>query len=159
MAITQYATFTLADGLYGVEVQRVQEVLRAQQSTPVPAASPAIGGLINLRGQVVTAIDLRTVLDLPPRPEDTEPMNVVVRVSGEAVSFLVDVIGGVVERERRVVRTTAGHPRRQAARVPARRLQARRPAADGAGRRPGRRSRMTPAPPTRPANLWKATSS
>lgn len=96
MTTTQYATFTLNDALYGVEVDRVQEVLRAQQMTPVPAAPAAVGGLINLRGQVVTAMDLRTVLGLPARDEGREPMNVVVRVSGEAVSFLVDVIGGVV---------------------------------------------------------------
>lgn len=96
MATTQYATFTLAEGLYGVEVERVQEVLRFQQSTPVPLAPPAIGGLINLRGQVVTAVDLRTVLGLPTRDKQRDPMNVVVRVGGEAVSLLVDVIGGVV---------------------------------------------------------------
>lgn len=93
---TQYATFTLADDLYGVEVERVQEVLRHQQFTPVPQAPAAVGGLINLRGQVVTAVDLRTVLGLERRDTGKEPMNVVVRVGGEAVSLLVDFIGGVV---------------------------------------------------------------
>jgi purine-binding chemotaxis protein CheW len=96
MALTQYTTFTLGEHLYGVEVERVQEVLRFQQSTPVPLAPAAVGGLINLRGQVVTALDLRTRMGLPERGADQDPINVVVRVGGEAVSLLVDVIGEVV---------------------------------------------------------------
>lgn len=96
MSVTQYATFTLGQHLYGVEVGRVQEVLRFQRSTPVPLAPAAVGGLINLRGQVVTALDLRTTMGLPPRAAGMDPMNVVVRVGGEAVSLLVDVIGAVV---------------------------------------------------------------
>ena len=96
MSSTQYATFTLGNHLYGVAVERVQEVLRSQTCTPVPLAPSAVGGLLNLRGQVVTAVDLRERMGLPPRPETQEPMNVVVRVGGEAVSLLVDVIGGVV---------------------------------------------------------------
>ncbi len=97
MTTTQYATFTLADQWYGLEVERVQEVLRAQLCTPVPSAPPAIAGLINLRGQVVTALDIRTVLGLPERAQGKDPMNVVVRVKGEAMAFLVDVIGGVID--------------------------------------------------------------
>ena len=96
MASTQYATFTLGEHLYGVEVERVQEVLRAQTCTPVPLAPDAVGGLLNLRGQVVTAIDLRRRMGMAGREDGQDPMNVVVRVGGEAVSLLVDVIGGVV---------------------------------------------------------------
>lgn len=94
--MTQLATFTLADHLFGVEVNRVQEVLRYQPSTKVYLAPPAIGGMMNLRGQVVTSVNLRRRLDLPPAPEGSEPMNVVVRVDGEVVSLLVDAIGDVV---------------------------------------------------------------
>src|SRR3954471_2156685 len=94
--MTQLATFTLADHLFGVEVSRVQEVLRYQRSTKAPLASPAIGGLMNLRGQVVTSVDLRRRLDLEAADEGREPMNVVVRVDGEVVSLLVDAIGDVV---------------------------------------------------------------
>ena len=68
-----------ADQLFGVEVEHVQEVLRYHEMHPVPLAPPAVGGLINLRGQVITAVDLRVRLGLPPRPEGTEPMNVIVR--------------------------------------------------------------------------------
>jgi purine-binding chemotaxis protein CheW len=91
-----YCTFHLADLLFGVPVLAVQEVIRSQQMTHVPLATPAVKGLINLRGQVVTAIDLRTRLGLPART-DGEPMNVVVRTDDGAVSLLVDVIGDVLE--------------------------------------------------------------
>ncbi|RKS80194.1 purine-binding chemotaxis protein CheW [Motilibacter peucedani] len=94
--MTQLATFTLADHLFGVEVSRVQEVLRYQPSTKVHLAPAAIGGMMNLRGQVVTSVDLRRRLELPGAAEGSEPMNVVVRVDGEVVSLLVDAIGDVV---------------------------------------------------------------
>jgi len=93
----QYATFHL-DGLFlGVEVRQVQEVIRYQPMTPVPLAPAMIRGLINLRGQIVTAVDLRRRLSLPPLAGDRRPMNVVVRSDDGAVSLLVDEIGDVVE--------------------------------------------------------------
>jgi purine-binding chemotaxis protein CheW len=95
----QYATFHLGGLFLGVEVRQVQEVIRYQTMTPVPLAPPMIQGLINLRGQIVTAIDLRRRLALPPRPDDQLPMNVVVRGDDGAVSLLVDGIGDVVEIE------------------------------------------------------------
>src|ERR1700733_1145636 len=74
----QFCTF-LVDGLYlGIEVLQVQEVIRFQEMTRVPLASPVIKGLINLRGQIVTAIDLRQRLELADLPEGSLPMNVVV---------------------------------------------------------------------------------
>jgi purine-binding chemotaxis protein CheW len=77
----------------------VQEVLRYQDMTEVPLAPSEIRGLINLRGQIITAIDLRNRMKLPPRPDDQKPMNVVVQTHGEVVSFLVDSIGDVLEVE------------------------------------------------------------
>lgn len=98
MSVTrQFATFELAGHLFAVEVERVQEVLRHQPSTPVPLAPAAVGGLINLRGQVVTAIDVRHRLGLPERPGDMAAMNVVVRVDNEVISLLVDLIGDVID--------------------------------------------------------------
>jgi purine-binding chemotaxis protein CheW len=95
----QFATFFL-DGLYfGVEVLRVQEVIRYQQMTRVPLAPHAVEGLINLRGQIVTAIDLRRRIGLPARAGDRLPMNVVVRTDDGALSLLVDEIGDVVETQ------------------------------------------------------------
>jgi len=95
----QFTTFTLEGHLFGVEVETVQEVLRHQVSTRVPLAPDAVGGLINLRGQVITALDLRRRLGMPDRGEDQRPMNVVVRTEDGAVSLLVDQIGEVIETD------------------------------------------------------------
>ncbi len=93
--MTQYVTFQVADCLYGVDVTHVQEVLPPQPRTPTPLSPATVAGLVNLRGQVVLAVDLRERLMLPARDED-EPMMVVVRVGSETVSLLVDHIGEVV---------------------------------------------------------------
>ncbi len=93
----QYCTFFVADRFFGVDVTRVQEVIRYQEMTRVPLASRVIRGLINLRGQIVTALDMRARLGLPSLPADELPMNVVVRTEDGAVSLLVDEIGDVVE--------------------------------------------------------------
>jgi purine-binding chemotaxis protein CheW len=93
----QYGTFTIDGLLFGIEVSRIQEVIRSQRMTPVPLAPDVVGGLINLRGEIVTAIDLRRRLQLPARSDGVQPMNVVVRTRDGAVSLLVDEIGDVVE--------------------------------------------------------------
>ncbi|MDR3460041.1 MAG: chemotaxis protein CheW [Verrucomicrobiae bacterium] len=93
----QFCTFFVNGLFFGVEVLKVQEVIRYQGMTRVPLAPATIQGLINLRGQIVTAIDLRRRLELPPRDAEQLPMNVVVRSEDGAVSLLVDEIGDVVE--------------------------------------------------------------
>jgi purine-binding chemotaxis protein CheW len=95
----QYCTFLVADLFFGIDVRRVQEVLRTQEVTPVPQAPAVIEGLINLRGQIVTAVDMRRRLGLPPRPGGTHPMNMVVRTEEGAASLLVDEIGDVLDVE------------------------------------------------------------
>jgi purine-binding chemotaxis protein CheW len=95
--MSQLSTFHVGKYLFGVDVSLVQEVVRLQMITPIPLAAPEIAGLINLRGEVLTAIDLRTRLGLPPADPHREPVNVVVRVDDEPVSLLVDEIGGVLE--------------------------------------------------------------
>ena len=95
----QFATFFVDNLLFGVEVVRVQEVLRYQEMTAVPRAPEVIEGLINLRGQIVTAIDVRRRLGLEPRQSGRMPMNMVVRSDDGAVSLLVDEIGDVLEVE------------------------------------------------------------
>ena len=95
----QFSTFLVDRLLFGVEVEQVQEVIRYQEMTRVPLAPPVVKGLINLRGQIVTAIDLRRRLGLRERPDSDLPMNVVIRHNDGAVSFLVDEIGDVIEVE------------------------------------------------------------
>jgi purine-binding chemotaxis protein CheW len=98
-ASEQFSTFFVADLFFGVDVLNVQEVLRFQPMTPVPQAPGVIEGLINLRGQIVTAIDMRRRLGLPPRAGDKSPMNMVVRTADGAVSLLVDEIGDVLDMD------------------------------------------------------------
>ena len=93
----RFATFSVADMFCGIDVAQVQEVLKYQEMTPVPLVHDVIQGLINLRGQIVTAIDLRRRFRLPERAADQKPMNIVLRCEGGAVSLLVDEIGDVIE--------------------------------------------------------------
>lgn len=93
----QYATFYVGDMFFGVHVTEVQEVLRYQEMTGVPLAPPVIEGLINLRGQIVTALDMRRRLAVAPRDSERQPMNMVVRSEDGPVSLLVDEIGDVLE--------------------------------------------------------------
>src|SRR6202049_3188542 len=95
----QFCTFFIDGFFYGIEVGKVQEVLRPQEMTGVPLAPEVVAGLINLRGQIVTAIDLRRRLGVRERLDGEVPMNVVVRTGDGAVSLLVDEIGDVVEVE------------------------------------------------------------
>ena len=93
----QYCTFYVDGHYFGLDVLKVQEIIRYQEMTRVPLAPPVVRGLINLRGQIVTAIDLRRRLELSERPADQVPLNVVVQTDDGAVSLLVDEIGDVLE--------------------------------------------------------------
>lgn len=93
----QYCTFRLNGHFFGVSVRVVQEVIRSQDLTRVPLAETMVKGLINLRGQIVTALDLRCCLNMPEREPGSRPMNIVVRTGDGAISCLVDEIGDVVE--------------------------------------------------------------
>jgi purine-binding chemotaxis protein CheW len=93
----QYCTFFVDGHCCGLDVRRVQEIIRYQEMTRVPLAPPVVRGLINLRGQIVTAIDLRRRLELRDRPDGELPVNVVVQTDDGAVSLLVDEIGDVLD--------------------------------------------------------------
>jgi purine-binding chemotaxis protein CheW len=97
----QLCTFLIDGMLFGVDVMNVQEVIRYQQMTTVPLASATVRGLINLRGQIVTAIDMRARLGLAPRDVSELPMNVLTTTADGVVSLLVDEIGDVLEVEER----------------------------------------------------------
>jgi len=96
----QYATFVVEDLFFGIDVLRVQEVLRYQEMTRIPLAPTVAEGLINLRGQIVTALDMRQRLGLKARAADRLPMNLVLRTEEGPVSLLVDEIGDVLQLER-----------------------------------------------------------
>ncbi|MBA3783570.1 chemotaxis protein CheW [Nocardioides sp. InS609-2] len=96
---TRFVTFTLDARLYGVRVESVREVLRGLPRTRIPLAPSTLAGLINLRGQVLSAIDLREQLGMPPHTGEADQMMVVIRAAGESVALLVDSIGAVVDVE------------------------------------------------------------
>lgn len=108
----QFCTFYLDDMLFGVEVEKVQEVVNHRAPTRVPLASPVVEGLMNQRGQVVLALDLRRRLCLPDRPSNQKPMIVSVLCEGRTVNLLVDQIGDVIrttsEQFREVPHTLKG---------------------------------------------------
>jgi purine-binding chemotaxis protein CheW len=96
MKTRQYCTFAVADLLIGIDVERVREILAGPELTPVPLAPPAVLGLLNLRGEIVTVIDVRGplgVADGSP-PGDT---HVIIGTDGETVSLVVDAEQEVTE--------------------------------------------------------------
>jgi purine-binding chemotaxis protein CheW len=94
---TKFCTFFVDDQFFGIEVDRVQEIIRYQEMTRVPLAPKTIGGLLSLRGQIVITIDLRERLGFEKRPDGQLPMNVLVRSDTGIESLLIDEIGDVVE--------------------------------------------------------------
>jgi purine-binding chemotaxis protein CheW len=92
----QFSSFFVRDIFFGVEVAKVQEVISGPEITPVPLSHLAVRGLINLRGQIVTVIDLRRCLQLAERPIGQFPVNLIVYTDDGCVSLLVDQIGDVL---------------------------------------------------------------
>jgi purine-binding chemotaxis protein CheW len=93
----QYSTFLVDGFLFGIEVEKVHEVTSVAEITPVPLAPPMVRGLINLRGQIVTAIDLRECLQRVERSADNPPIHLIVYTDDGFVSFLVDQVDDVLE--------------------------------------------------------------
>ncbi len=89
-------TLSVADQLCGIPVLEVRDVLGPQPITRIPLAAPAISGSLNLRGRIVTAIDLRRRLRLPDRAVEAQPMSVVVERGGELYALLVDQVAEVM---------------------------------------------------------------
>ena len=92
----EYVTFTVAGQTFGVPVRTVRDVLNACEITRIPLAPPEVAGSLNLRGRVVTALDLRLRLGLAPRPAEAACMNIVVEHAGEPYSLVVDSVGEVL---------------------------------------------------------------
>jgi purine-binding chemotaxis protein CheW len=93
----EFVTVTVAGQIFGIPVLQVQDVLGPQRITRIPLAPREVAGSLNLRGRIVTAIDLRTRLRLPPLPEGQLGMSVVVDHGDELYSILVDGVGEVLD--------------------------------------------------------------
>ena len=102
----QFSTFYVAGSLYGLDVAAVQEVTKALPMTRVPLAPTFVDGLINLRGQIATAIGLRDLFELGHGDDSKELMNVVCKGEGLLLSLLVDQIGDVLEVEQSLFEAT-----------------------------------------------------
>lgn len=96
MGSGQFSSFFVGEFLFGIDVAKVQEVVSGAEVTPVPLCPPMVRGLINLRGQIVTAIDLRRCLQLPEQPVCQSFANVIVHTDDGCVSLLVDRAGDVL---------------------------------------------------------------
>lgn len=91
-----YVTMSIGEQMFGIPVLNVQDVLGSQQITRVPLAPPEVAGSLNLRGRIVTAIDVRLRLGMPKKDDGKAPMSVVVEHDGELYSLLVDAVGEVL---------------------------------------------------------------
>ena len=119
-SVTEYVTFTMAGQLFGLPIERVQDVFKPTRMTRVPLAGPEIAGVLNLRGRIVTAIHLCNRLDLPSRADAAPPMAIGIESGAESFGLLVDTVGEVLkladtEREqnpinldRKLARVSAG---------------------------------------------------
>ena len=96
---SEFLTVLIDDQTFGIPALKIQDVLGAQKVTRIPLSSPEISGLLNLRGRIVTAINLRRRLGVEPLPEDKSPMSVVVEHKGELYSLVVDSVGEVLSLE------------------------------------------------------------
>ena len=95
--LIEYVTVLIGDQLFGLPISRVQDVFMPDRITRVPLAEPEIAGVLNLRGRIVTAVDMRRRLGLPPRGDDRPPMAVGIELRGESYGLLIDTVGEVMK--------------------------------------------------------------
>src|SRR5262250_568109 len=96
-AVAEYVTAVIGGQLFGLPISQVQDVFMPQRLTRVPLSSPEIAGVLNLRGRIVTAIDMRCRLGLPKREENRPPMAVGIEFKGESYGLLIDTVGEVLK--------------------------------------------------------------
>ena len=94
--LTEYVTVTIGDHMFGLPIFRVQDVFVPVGLTRVPLAPPEVAGILNLRGRVVTAIDMRSRLDFGAREPGTPVMAIGIELKGESYGLLVDAVGEVM---------------------------------------------------------------
>src|SRR5439155_1980697 len=96
-AVAEYVTTMIGGQLFGLPIARVQDVFMPERLTRVPLAAADVAGVLNLRGRIVTAIDMRSRLGLPKREDDRPSMAVGVDLRGESYGLLIDSIGEVLK--------------------------------------------------------------
>ena len=95
--VIEYVTVMIGGQLFGLPISRVQDVFMPDRITRVPLSAPEIAGVLNLRGRIVTAIDMRRRLGLPPRSDDKPSMAVGIELKGESYGLLIDTVGEVMK--------------------------------------------------------------
>ena len=93
----EYVTVLITDQLFGLPISRVQDVFMPVNMTRVPLSSPEIAGVLNLRGRIVTSIDMRCRLGLPKKEDDRPAMAVGIEYKGESYGLLIDTVGEVLK--------------------------------------------------------------
>jgi purine-binding chemotaxis protein CheW len=96
-AFIEFVTFTIAGQMFGLPIAGVQDVFKPAHITRVPLAAAEIAGVLNLRGRIVTAIDMRHRLEVKPRETGDAPMAIGIEVKGESFGLLVDAVGEVLK--------------------------------------------------------------
>jgi purine-binding chemotaxis protein CheW len=94
--LREYVTAEIGGELIGLPILRVQDVFIPEKPTRVPLAPPEIAGVLNLRGRIVTLIDMRRRLGLAPRAAEKAPLAIGVEARGESYGLLIDAIGEVL---------------------------------------------------------------
>src|SRR4249920_2677100 len=95
-SVIEYVTVVIDGQLFGLPISRVQDVFMPERLTRVPLASPEIAGVLNLRGRIVTAVDMRRRLGLPARSDGRPPLAVGIELRGESYGLLIDSVGEVM---------------------------------------------------------------
>ena len=95
--LIEYVTVMIGGQLFGLPISRVQDVFMPDRLTRVPLAPPEIAGVLNLRGRIVTTIDMRRCFGLPPRNDNKPSMAVGIELKGESYGLLIDTVGEVMQ--------------------------------------------------------------
>lgn len=98
--VTEYVTVTIGEQLFGLPIAQVQDVFIPGRMTPVPLAPPEIAGVLNLRGRIITAVDMRARLGLAKRDDAEESMAVGIEYGGESYGLIIDAVGEVLKLDR-----------------------------------------------------------
>ena len=94
---TEFVTVKIADQIFGLPIEQVQDVFMPETITQVPLALPEVAGVLNLRGRIVTAIDMRKKLHMPPKEGEANQMAVGIEFNNESYGLIIDEVGEVLK--------------------------------------------------------------